>query len=47
MVDTKGNIIVQPSYKLDDTSREPEFIGPYYKVYYGYGESYYTNDIKD
>lgn len=47
VVDAKGNIMIQPTYELDDTTREPEFIGPYYKVYYGYGESYYTNDIKE
>ncbi len=47
VVDSKGNIIVNPIYKIEETNREPEFIGPYYKVYYGYGESYYTNDVKN
>ena len=47
VVDEKGNIIVEPKYKIESENSEPEFIGSYYKVYYGYGESYYTNEIVD
>ena len=47
VVDEKGNILIEPTYKIENGSKEPEFIGVYYKVYYGYGESYYTNYIKD
>lgn len=47
VVDEKGNIIVEPKYKIESENSEPEFIGSYYKVYYGYGESYYTNQIVD
>lgn len=47
VVDEKGNIIVEPKYKIENENSEPEFIGSYYKVYYGYGESYYTNQIID
>lgn len=47
VVDEKGNIIVEPKYKIESENSEPEFIGSYYKIYYGYGESYYTNQIVD
>lgn len=47
VVDQNGNIITEPTYQIDDGSKDPEFIGVYYKIYYGYGESYYTKEIKD
>ncbi|MBO5479302.1 MAG: WG repeat-containing protein [Clostridia bacterium] len=47
VVDKSGNIIKEPVYKLENENKDPEFIGIYYRVYYGYGESYYTNEIKD
>ncbi len=43
IMNKEGEIIVEPTYKLEETNLEPEFLGKYYKVYYGYGESYYTN----
>ncbi len=42
VINENGEILIQPTYKLV-SDREPEFIGEYYKVYYGYGESYYTD----
>lgn len=47
VVDEKGNIIVEPKYKIESENSDPEFIGPYYKIYYGHGESYYINEIVD
>lgn len=43
VIDGDGNIIQEPTYKIEPTNTDPEFLGKYYKVYYGYGESYYTN----
>ncbi len=45
IIDKNGKIIVEPTYEISNQSRDPEFIGSFYKVYYGYGESYYTNKI--
>lgn len=47
VIDQEGNIIIEPTYQIEDNSKDPEFIGVYYKIYYGYGESYYTKEIKD
>ncbi len=47
VIDENGNIVQEPIYKIDETNSEPEFLGKYYKVYYGYGESYYTNNIEE
>ena len=46
-IDKEGKIIVEPIYKLDANSGEPDFIGKYYKVITGYGESYYTEEVKE
>lgn len=43
--DLQGNIL-EPTQVQNDT-KEPENIGPYHKVYYGYGESYYTKEIEE
>lgn len=40
-IDTKQNVSIYPNEK------EPEYIGPYHKVYYGYGESYYTKEPEE
>ena len=40
IVDENGNIVVEPKYKINDI--EPTFIGEYYKVTYGNGETYFT-----
>lgn len=47
VVDASGNIIVDPIYKISNNNSDPEFLGKYYKVYYGYGESYYTNEVNE
>lgn len=47
VVDKTGNRILEPTYLLPEGSINPEFIGKYYKVYYGYGESYYTDLINE
>ena len=43
VIDEKGNIILEPTYTIEESNEDPEFIGKYYRVYYGYGESYFTN----
>jgi len=47
IIDTNGNIVLEPTYKLDKANLEPEFLGKYYKVYYGYGECYYTDKVNE
>lgn len=47
VIDQGGNIILEPTYSFQESAADPEFIGQYYKVYYGYGESYYTNLINE
>lgn len=43
--DLQGNEINKTN--VQTTTKEPEQIGPYHKVYYGYGESYYTKEIEE
>ena len=45
VINSAGKVIIEPVYNIEETNIKPEFLGPYYKVYYGYGESYYTNHI--
>lgn len=45
VVNNKGEIMLEPTYPFQEGTAEPEFIGKYYRVYYGYGESYYTDRI--
>lgn len=40
-----GTVILEPTYELDDSTSEPDFLGSYYKVVAGYGEIYYTDEI--
>lgn len=42
-----GSVIIEPIYEIETGNLAPEFAGIYYKVYYGYGESYYTDEVKD
>lgn len=44
-IDKNGKIVKEPSYEFK-TNYEPDFIGEYYKTEYGFGEFYYTNDMK-
>lgn len=43
VIDEKGQEVQTPKYELQDNA-QPEFIGKYYRVYYGYGECYYTDN---
>ena len=47
VINEAGNVIIEPIYNIEETNTEPEFLGQYYKIYYGYGESYYTNYISE
>lgn len=44
VINSQGQIIVEPSYEIE--FEEPEFIGPYLKLNFGYGMVYYTKDLK-
>lgn len=46
VIDINGDIVLEPIYELENTNTEPEFLGKYYKVYYGYGECYYTDKLE-
>ncbi len=46
VVNREGNIIVEPVYSQFSENHKPDFIGKYYKVNFGYGEVYYTDEIK-
>lgn len=43
VINNKGEIIVEPSYEIEWD--EPEFIGPYCKLNFGYGMIYYTKEL--
>lgn len=43
VIDAKGNILVQPIYEIE--WQEPEFIGKYCKLNFGYGLEYYTDEL--
>ncbi len=45
VINTSGEVVLEPTYKISDESIEPDFMGKYYKVNYGYGEVYYTDKI--
>lgn len=47
VINNSGEIVIEPIYNIEETNTEPEFLGQYYKIYYGYGESYYTNHISE
>lgn len=42
VMNQEGSIILEPTYEIE-TKEEPQFIGNYYQVTYGYGEIYYTD----
>lgn len=46
VIDQEGNVLVEPIYVLSDMAGEPDFIGKYYRVISGYGETYYTDEIQ-
>lgn len=43
VINEKGEIILQPSYEIE--WNEPQFIGPYCRLNFGYGMVYYTKQI--
>ncbi len=43
VIDTTGNIVLEPTYNIN--WQEPEFIGKYCKVNFGYGLDYYTDKL--
>lgn len=43
VIDQNGNIVAEPIYIIDDTNLEPDFLGKYYRMNYGYIESLYTD----
>jgi len=47
IIDKNGNVLVEPTYVIQEINLEPEFLGKYYKIYYGYGEAYYTNQVNE
>ena len=44
VIDKSGNIIVEPTYKINQ--KEPEFINKYCRLNFGYGFEYYTDELK-
>jgi len=45
VINSEGTVIVEPSYEIE--WEEPEFIGPYCKLNFGYGMVYYTKELKE
>lgn len=43
VINSEGKVIVEPSYSIQWD--EPEFIGPYLKLNFGYGFNYYTREL--
>lgn len=44
VINSDGQIIIEPTYIIQSTE-EPDFIGKYYRVYYG--DVFYTDEIKE
>ena len=42
VINEAGEEVLEPTYTFDSQT-EPTFIGPFYKVVYGFGEVYYTD----
>ena len=42
VIDKNGTIVLEPTYTFDN-KLEPDFISRFYRVEYGYGESYYSD----
>ena len=43
-INEQGEEVVIPTYEMEEQV-EPFFIGKYYRITYGFGEFYYTDDI--
>lgn len=44
VIDKIGQVVLEPVYEHFAENEKPEFINKYYKVTYGYGEIYYTDE---
>lgn len=44
-IDKNGKEVIEPTYVLNE-NQEPYFIGRFYQIKYGFGENYYTDNIK-
>lgn len=44
VIDKNGQVILEPTYENFANNEKPEFINKYYRVTYGYGEIYYTDE---
>ncbi len=44
VINFQGEIVTEPLYEIEWDN--PEFIGPYVKLNFGYGMIYYTKDLK-
>lgn len=47
VLDFSGKVLVEPKYKIDETTNPPDFIGKYYKTRKGLEEIYYTDQINE
>lgn len=45
VIEENGKILVEPIYKIEQRSIEPEFIGKYYKTNYN-GSSYFSDEVR-
>lgn len=45
VINSQGEVIVEPSYEIE--WEEPEFIGPYCKLNFGYGMVYYSKEWQE
>ena len=44
VIDKTGQVVLEPIYEHFTENEKPEFIDKYYRVTYGYGEVYYTDE---
>lgn len=44
VINKTGQIVLEPTYEHFAENEKPEFINKYYRVTYGYGEIYYTDE---
>ena len=45
VINSKGEVLVPPTYEIE--WEEPEFVGPYCKLNFGYGMIYYSRDFEE
>lgn len=45
IVNSNGEVIVEPIYKINDENVDPDFLGKYYRENYGYVKASYTDDV--